>query len=65
MVFSKVSNIEYVETDKINDGDKEMECNTYDILFENIDTKYHLTYLIFNYGPHHYILPCHHIFAYK
>ena len=41
MVFSKVSNIEYVETDNINDNDKEMECNTYDVLFENIDTKYH------------------------
>ena len=39
--FQNFQNIEYVETDKINDNDKEIECSTYDVLFENIDTKYH------------------------
>ena len=41
MVLSKVSNIEYIDTDAIHENDKDIERTTYDIILENIDDSYH------------------------
>ena len=38
---SKVSNIEYIDTDAIHENDKDIERTTYDIILENIDDNYH------------------------
>ena len=32
MVLSKVSNIEYIDTDAIHENDKDIERSTYDII---------------------------------
>ena len=41
MVLSKISNIEYIDTDAIHENDRNIERSTYDIILENIDDKYH------------------------